>query len=173
MAVYPPAETARSLARAVGAMDAAPHRLTPLEQVHLTLLFIGDTDPEDMAGVIESVERSAAGLGAFELRPLRLATMPRRGTPRLIAAITDAPGSMLEVQRRLATRLARNARDRRGGRFEPHLTLCRFTPQARPEPMEAPLEVPPFRVEQVMLMRSVLHPSGAQHALVHAVTLDG
>jgi 2'-5' RNA ligase len=171
MGVYPPAETVRAMLRALASLHAPPHRPTPPEQVHLTLLFIGDTDPQDVPDVIESVERSAAGLGAFELRPLRLVTMPRRGAPRLIAATTDAPATMLEVQRRLATRLARNPRDRHPGRFEPHLTLCRFAPGARPAPMETAVELPVFLVEQIVLVRSELHPGGARHAPVHAVGL--
>ncbi|MBM4108827.1 MAG: RNA 2',3'-cyclic phosphodiesterase [Phycisphaerae bacterium] len=173
VAIYPPASEAEAMLRAMRKLHAAPHRETPVTQVHMTLQFVGEIDRSEQAGVIESVERSVAGLAAFSLTPERLITLPKRGRPRLIAARTDAPGTLLEIQRRLATRLARNPRDRAGDRFTPHFTLCRFTHAARPDPADAPIRLPPFRVEQVYLMRSVLLPEGAEHAPVHQAPLLG
>jgi 2'-5' RNA ligase len=122
--------------------------------------------------VSESVERSVAGVGAFELRPLRLVTFPERGRPRLIAMETDAPPALLEVQRRLVHRLARSSRTKTGDRFRPHLTLMRFTGAAQPRDVDAPVELPPFRVEALSLMRSILRPAGAEHAEVARFALS-
>jgi 2'-5' RNA ligase len=173
VAVYPPAADAHAMLRAMRRLRPPPHRETPVEQVHLTLQFIGEVERRDLGDVIESVERSASGLEPFALRPERLITLPERGRPRLIAARTDTPSSLLELQRRLATRLARNARARAGDRFMPHFTLCRFTHGADPEPLEEVLRLRAFRVEAVHLVRSVLMPEGAEHAPVHQVPLLG
>lgn len=169
VAVYPPAETVRSLRRAVNRPGLGAVRATPPEQVHLTLLFIGDRAPRELAAVAESVERSCAGFDAFTLTPRRLITLPERGPARLIAAETDAPASLTEIQRRLAKRLARNARD--AGRFRPHLTLVRFRPGDRPARVDEPVECEPFVVDRVVLVRSVLKSSGAEHREVAAVAL--
>lgn len=173
VAIYPPASDAEAMLRAMRRLHPAPHRETPVAQVHMTLQFVGEIDRGEQGAVIESVERSVAGLPAFALSPERLVTLPKRGRPRLIAAKTDAPGTLLEIQRRLATRLARNPRDRAGDRFTPHFTLCRFTHAASPDPADAPIGLASFRVEQVYLMRSVLRPDGAEHAPVHRVPLTG
>lgn len=68
IAIYPPKEIARELLEWLGAFDLPPHRLTPIDQVHLTLQFIGDVTPGRLKETIESVERSAAGLDAFEMQ---------------------------------------------------------------------------------------------------------
>lgn len=173
VAVYPPAADAQAMLRAMRKLHPPAHRETPVEQVHLTLQFIGEVERRALPAIIESVERSASGLGAFSLRPERLITLPERGRPRLIAARTDSPAALLELQRRLATRLARHPRDRAGDRFTPHLTLCRFSHSAHPSPIDEALSLPAFGVEQVHLVRSVLLPEGAEHAPVHQVDLSG
>lgn len=172
VAIYPgPEAAARMLAALAQALPAeVRRRAVAPEQVHMTLQFIGDTDEREVPEVCESVRRSASGLAAFSLDIVRLATLPERGPPRLLAAITDAPAALRELQRRLASRLARNPRARPGERFLPHLTLCRFT--GRAPRVDAPGTIGAFEVRSVRLMASVLRPTGAEHTAVLAVPFD-
>ena len=75
---------------------------------------------------------------------------------------------------RLVTRLAHGGRS--GKPFRPHLTLVRFTrPRAFDiESLEAQLPAEPiaFDVERVLLMRSTLSHTGAEHHVVEEVGLD-
>lgn len=178
VAVYPPVETARRLLDLVKELpalnDGPKFRLTPDRQVHLTLQFIGDRSSHELDEVTESVERSAAGLEAFELEPLKLITLPERGHARLVACETTAPGVLMEIHRRLAHRLARNPRERCGDRFYPHLTLARFGTPAKlrfDEPIGDGAGIGSFRVDAVSLMRSILKPSGAEHVEVSRFSL--
>lgn len=171
VAIYPPEDTARAMLRAMRKLDPPAHRPTRLDQVHLTLQFIGDTPSRDLDAVSESVERSGAGIAPFMLTPWRLLSLPPRGRPRLIACETDAPAPLLELQRRLVTRLARKPRPNPGDRFVPHLTLCRFTRSARPHDVDHPVAIEPFPIDRVLLVRSILRPEGAEHAPVHEVSL--
>jgi RNA 2',3'-cyclic 3'-phosphodiesterase len=174
VALYPPEEARRQMLRALDKLDPPPdarRRDVPLEQVHMTLQFIGDTPDRELPDVIESVRRSIAGLAPFTLTPTRLVTFPDRGLPRLIAVETDAPAGLLEAQRRLAQRLARSPRARAGDRFRPHLTVCRFTGSAKPKPVDSPARLPSFPVDRIILVRSVLKPTGAEHLPVEAVAL--
>lgn len=183
VAIYPPqggregdpVRGSRDWLRAIRKLDPplANHRPTPPEQVHLTLQFIGDTPQGDLDRVIESIERSASGIAPFGLTPLRLMTLPPRGRPRLVALETDAPPPLLELQRRLAHRLARNPRQKAGDRFLPHLTLARFTHDARPRDLDVPARDPMFHVEHLALVRSVLLPTGAQHRVLREFPLKG
>lgn len=179
VAAYPPVEVAAAAIDAVAAFELPPHRLTPTEQVHLTLQFIGDTPMKDLEQTLESVRRAASGIGAFALAPQRYITLPQRGRPRLVALETDAPGQVVELHRRLALRLARAPRKDAADRFLPHLTLARFE-RGRPgrpvgggalQRVEAPAELPAFSVEEIVVMRSVLRPEGAQHVEVERVAL--
>lgn len=169
--VYPPEGVSRAMLRALERLPMPPHRATPPSQVHLTLQFVGDVPARELDDVIESVERSAAGLGPFTLTPRRLVSLPERGRARLVAAETDSPANLLELQRRLAHRLARNARQRAGDRFLPHLTLCRFRDAGPWERIIADLAAPAFDVLRIVLVRSTLRPEGAEHHAVREVAL--
>jgi 2'-5' RNA ligase len=169
--IYPPAPLARWMLEAIGAVQLPPHRAVPAEHVHLTLQFIGDTPRGELPATVESMERSAAGLRAFELTVQRLITLPERGPRRLIAACTDAPGILEELKRRLVTRLARPGERRSRRPFRPHLTLARFRKPTPGPAIDHPLEQRRFPVDRIVLMRSTLRPEGAQHTEVAHATL--
>ncbi len=172
VAVYPPIELARAWLSRVGAMGGSAaalpeHRASPEAQVHLTLRFIGERREQELDEVVESVQRSASGIGVFTLTGLGLITLPRRGPARLIAIETDTPPPLLELHRRLAVRLARKARKDGGDRFTPHVTLARLREESRGYRLAVPLEGEEerrgFEVREIALMRSVLHATGAEH----------
>lgn len=182
VAAYPPPEHVRMWTEHLRTLDLPAYRMTADEQVHLTMQFIGDTPTSEMDDVIESVARSASGIGRFALKPEELLALPERGPARLVALKTDAPAPMLELQRRLAHRLAKPARSKPGDRFLPHFTLCRFrspassgvAPQLRASltaQRETVAQWPTFEIERVILMRSILRCEGAEHVQVHSATL--
>ncbi|MHC4306955.1 MAG: RNA 2',3'-cyclic phosphodiesterase, partial [Planctomycetota bacterium] len=173
VAIYPPTEIARELVAALSRLDLPDYRPVPVEQVHMTLQFIGDTPAPQLAQTTETVGRSTGGVKGFDLEPRLLIKLPERGRARLIAAEADRPAELMGIQRRLAARLARSARRDPSDRFRPHLTLCRFrspVPMAR---IDEPLEVGAFAVGEIKLMRSTLRPQGAQHDVVAAFPLGG
>ncbi|MBC7835449.1 MAG: RNA 2',3'-cyclic phosphodiesterase [Phycisphaerales bacterium] len=172
VAVYPPAEVTAALGGALAALEPAECRMTPAEQVHMTLQFIGDVRARDVEGVVESVSRSAAGVRRFELRPERLISIPAKGPARLIAATMNAPGELLEITRRLAQRLSRTRRADPVEGFLPHMTLCRFREGARPGFVDVPVEGPAFEVNEVVLVKSALRPGGAVHTGVERFGLE-
>lgn len=171
VALYPPAEAATAMLELLQGVELPEHREVPAEQVHMTLQFIGDTDERQLGEVMESVERAAAGVRSLELTPRELMCLPERGDPRLVAVETDAPAGLMEIQRRLAAKLARNPRDKQ--RFLPHMTLCRFRNGARVWRVERrALEMEPFAVREIRLMESVLKPGGAEHREVGRAGLE-
>jgi 2'-5' RNA ligase len=159
--IYPP--QSRALLETLNGLTLPPHRVVPAEQLHLTVHFIGDVPLRDVDRTVESVARSAAGLASFALRPLELISLPRRGRARLVAIETDRPAPLLEIQRRLVTRLARRVRSRPGDRFLPHLTLCRFSRPADLQRIEQPVKMDAFDVPHIRIMRSTLSHEGAVH----------
>jgi 2'-5' RNA ligase len=172
VAIHPPAEVVERLFEAVAAVNLPPHRLTPPDQVHLTLLFIGDVPASELDATVESVRRAAAGLRRFTLTVSGLIALPARGTKRLVAAEADRPATLLELQRRLVTRLAGTPRSgREGDRFLPHFTLIRFRQPSRLEALDVELKPAAFVVERITLMRSMLRQEGALHEAAAAIEL--
>jgi RNA 2',3'-cyclic 3'-phosphodiesterase len=173
VAVYPPAEFVNGAMSRLAQLALPEHRPTPPEQVHMTLQFVGDAPARELPTIRESVDRAAAGITAFELAPIRFITLPERGPARLMAVETDAPPSLTELQRRLAIRLARNARDRADGRFLPHLTLARFPGGGiQGVGVSEAAAFAGFRVDSVRLMCSVLSPRGAWHRELACLPLN-
>jgi len=179
VALSPGSGAAAELRRAAESLAPGlpPHRLIPADHVHMTLAFIGDTRAKEVREVCESVDRSCAGLGPFILTAGRLVTIPTPddgGPPRLIAAVTDSPPALLEIQRRLAQRLTRAKKNGRRPRFLPHLTLARYRHGETSDAIDHPLERPvSWRVEACVLFSSTLRAEGSVYAAVHRVALDG
>ncbi|MBL8764519.1 MAG: RNA 2',3'-cyclic phosphodiesterase [Phycisphaerae bacterium] len=173
VALYPPPDIAAHMLVQLSGLRMPEHRATPHDQVHLTLLFVGDVHHRDVPAVRESVERSASGIAPFPLRPDRLITLPSRGPSRLLALTTDAPAGLLEIHRRLVVRLARHGERRHTDRFNPHLTLCRFTHVGACQAINEPAAAGPFTVARVRLMSSRLHAAGARHEELGSCPLTG
>lgn len=171
VALYPPADVTLRLLETLAGMDVDldQYRLIPREQIHMTIHFIGPTDLRKVDEVLESVQRARKGLSGFRLRIKSLMTLPESGPPpRLIAAETDCPGPLRELQIRLARRFARPPRSQPGNRFRPHLTLCRFKPGCTEMGrfISNLADGPSFEVGSIRLMKSTLHPKGARHEVV-------
>jgi len=166
VAIYPPPEVADALLAALPPQNIAPGRETPAEQIHLTCHFIGDRGVRELRDVRESIDRSCSGLGEIKVSPRDLIALPAGRGAKLIAAACDVSPAILELHRRLVIRFARPGK--RADRFEPHLTLRRYGPAGGPR-VSSPLAIQTFSASEVRLVQSVLHPSGAEHRVVHRV----
>lgn len=171
-AVYPPPEQFAYQALSGVRQPEQGITRTPVELIHLTLVFIGNTGAKQVRGVIESVQRAASGIGPVTLSPQRLATHPPGRGPKTVVVFTDAPPGLLELQRRLARRLTPEP-DRVEKVFVPHLTVARFDAAIDAAAFDVPLALDPFEVGEVRLMASRLTARGVAHEVVAAVPLLG
>ncbi|MEE2889717.1 MAG: RNA 2',3'-cyclic phosphodiesterase [Planctomycetota bacterium] len=170
-ALHPEPEEARSLLKSVEAMESLPaHRVTPLEQVHMTVLFIGDVERKDLDDVKESVERAAKAVVPFSWQPDQISSLPARGPVRTVVAMGPSSKPLDELNRRLAQRLARR-KNRRA--FLPHMTLARLTPPLSGLSIEQSITASPYAFRSVQLMQSWLLPTGAEHQIVLESPLGG
>jgi 2'-5' RNA ligase len=171
VACYPTPEASENLAALAREEELAGARRVTIEQIHLTLLFIGDTDERQFDEVRESVARSVAGLGSFELQVSRLITLPHDGEPRVLAVETEPHATLVEIQRRLVTRLARPSQRRRGEAFLPHFTIARYGSGGEGLRVSREVAAPSVFIGAVRLMASELRPRGALHREVSSFVL--
>lgn len=170
IAAYPPPEIAAALVDAARGLGLSSLKPSSPDQVHITLLFIGDTDERRLDETAESMHRAASGVRAMSLSVDRLIALPERGDARLIAGEASAPPVLTELQKRLAQRLVRTRPTRERG-FLPHLTLGRF-PGSGVRLRERAWRVAKlaFQLAEIRLMASVLKPSGAEHREMERAT---
>ncbi len=146
-------------------------RLTPEENLHLTLAFLGE-HPGDVA---EIVDDAMIGLRhpAIALRLHEPAVFGgRQGQAVGLAASGGA--ALTQLHARILSRLAGTGvtPDRR--RFRPHVTLARLPGRADATPLIAALTGPalgPFSCSAFALFQSRLRPDGAEHEVLGLYSL--
>jgi 2'-5' RNA ligase len=167
--------------RLAGVRDRLPRaRWVDLDSVHLTLMFLGEVEPQQVPAL---AARLAAAFAPFAPLPLRLdggGTFPP-GRPARVAWVgVDAPPALFALQhaieRAACAELGLPAEERP---YTAHVTLARCPDPWRREAidkithaLDGPIG-PPFTARGGALLESKLTPRGAQHRVLHELPLLG
>ncbi|MBC8318984.1 MAG: RNA 2',3'-cyclic phosphodiesterase [Desulfobulbaceae bacterium] len=140
-----------------------------MEQVHLTLRFIGEVDGgifRDIRAVLEDIEAEG-----FNLQIKGLGCFPPRKDPRVLWAGIESSGEMLGLKKKIDSRLMRVGIEPEKRKFSPHITLARFRQKPSLQRVADFLSgnglfsLPLFPVTHFHLYSSVLTPKGALHQI--------
>ncbi|HYM52447.1 MAG TPA: RNA 2',3'-cyclic phosphodiesterase [Candidatus Dormibacteraeota bacterium] len=149
------------LSTAVAAMRAdpeldAPWRWTDAAGWHLTLAFLGQTDPAHVPRLAEALVAAVGGLEPFIASTGGLGLYPTRRAARVLwYGVDDASGRLGGVAQAVRSGLGLDVTER----FRPHLTLARARdPRGVDEAAVAAMESPAGEIEvkQAVLYRSHL-----------------
>lgn len=155
------------------------------QAMHLTLSFLGDTDPGKLPGLHRELAAAGARIAPLHLRLHEIGAFPPRGKVRVlwtgVVTAGERPSTALvRLKTRVAAAVERAAGMAPDGRpFHPHLTLARCSP---PWPREAlrrfrdafgPPPAEPFTVNEMVLFESELRSTGARYRVVRAYPLRG
>ena len=134
----------------------------PEASLHVTLVFLGATDPAEVARIWAAVP---AGAPAPQLAGSEVVALPRR-RPRVFAlGLEDRGGHAAELQRGIAGRLHEDE----GRPWLPHVTLARVRKGHRATHLATdPPAIEPFAPPAVSLLRS--HP-GSRYELLERAEL--
>jgi RNA 2',3'-cyclic 3'-phosphodiesterase len=142
---------------------------------HVTLAFLGDVDPSDIAAVSETLRGVAGAHQPTEVGTGRLGAFPRSSSARVLwYGVADPDGALA----RLAGALAAALRVPSEEPFRPHVTLARARRRAvdlRGWIERASESAPAGRmaVESINLMRSHLGGGPAEYEALATVPLRG
>ncbi len=144
-------------------------RWTDLDDLHLTLRFVGEVDHNTFYEIGELL--AGVSLPPFDLELAGIGQFPPRGALRQLW-VGVAPNESLERLRRRVDRCVAEAGvPPEGRKFVPHVTLARFR-QPPPEHRLATflerhslVRLPPFPVSSFGLYSSILRSEGAEHVL--------
>ena len=157
------AEEQQRLRRTLG---PSPAKWVRAEQMHMTLVFIGEAD-QARADTIAGLLSAEIPLPPFRLAFGGLGLFPVAGPPRVLWLGTlDGTSKAVDLQRRVVGRLEPAGVQREARPFHPHLTLARWPARRRSErpPLgSARAAVAAVEVDAVTLYHSHLSAAGSSY----------
>jgi 2'-5' RNA ligase len=151
-------------------LEGVPVRWVPVDNIHLTLKFLGDVSLANVDMLKKTMQSEVDGHHAFEISVGGLGAYPSPRRPRVVWVGVEAPAELTAVQNGVESAMARLGYAREERPFSPHLTLGRVSRNAvgRDERLIGEsIEAIKLgflgvaRVTEVHLYRSDLHPNGA------------
>ena len=149
-------------------------RSVPVDQLHLTLKFIGEVEGSRVLDIQEALLDIVRP--AFSLCLKGVGTFPPRGLPRILWAGVDPHEQVVALRNAIERKLFEIDVPRERQKFSPHLTLARLKncPIKRLQEFlagNAMLRTAEFSVEQFHLYKSQLTKSGAIHTILQSYPL--
>jgi RNA 2',3'-cyclic 3'-phosphodiesterase len=140
--------------------DVSGVRWAHPEGVHLTLRFLGGSDPETLRRLEPALAQAAGACPAVDAPVHGAGLFPERGAPRVLWIGIDLPEPVRVLQRACEQAAVAAGFPREERAFRAHLTLGRFRDRT-PRPRLPPIDLGSARLDRLILFRSDLKPTGA------------
>jgi 2'-5' RNA ligase len=136
--------------------------------MHLTLKFLGEVPEEQLGDITAGMERACKGTAPFEMRMKGTGCFPNSKRPRVYWAGLHGGETLLTLQKRIEDETERLGFPKEERDFTPHLTIARIKDPMGKERMtrallDYELETDSVQVREVLLMQSILKPTGAEY----------
>lgn len=184
VAIHIPRSVREALGTSVVALHRAVGRSTvrwvALENIHLTLKFLGDVSPSSLGPLEQMLAVEAARHPAFQIQAGSLGVFPDLKRPRVIWVGLDAPPAIASLQRGVESAMERLGYPPETRPFSPHLTIGRVQAHATPKDLDtlrAALEetqvgdLGGILVDNLYLMRSDLQSGGPVYSTLFTAPL--
>ena len=191
IAIELPDETHRQLAqvmrqmqercRAAGGEPAyRAVRWVSIENMHLTLKFLGETSDSNLQALASMLKAEARRHAPFTFTVGQLGAFPNPRRPRVLWVGATVPKEMAALQHAIEAETHALGYPREERAFAPHLTLGRVSHSATPREVAAVAqaldqmqagELGSVPVERVHIFRSDLRPSGSVYTSLYAFPL--
>ena len=178
-----PSEIKSIVARVSGELreSALDVRWVKAENIHLTVVFMGNTKMDDVPAIGDEIRKVAHRYGPFDISLKGIGSFPNRRNPRVLwlglhgdlDRISDFKDTLQKHLKPFGIK-----EEKRG--FSPHLTLGRFRKSKK---MGLPLDnillkyrdltSPLSSLKELVLFRSDLKPGGAEHTKLDVWPLTG
>ncbi|KAA3647135.1 MAG: RNA 2',3'-cyclic phosphodiesterase [Chloroflexi bacterium] len=163
-------------------LQGLPVRWIPIQNVHLTLKFLGDVSETSLAHINEALTTAGTAHKPFELSVGGLGVFPSAHRPRVIWVGVETNDECFDFCRRIEIDMERLGYAAEKREFSAHLTIGRVSRGASRQEVRAigtalRKEKQGFlgaeRVEAVHLYKSDLKPSGAVYTKLFSAPLSG
>ena len=163
------------------AKSGAAAKWVEKDSLHVTLLFLGEVDVNDLAGICRATTNAAAKEAPFVMRVTGVGAFPTPRRPKILwGGITKGADSLTRLHAAIEAPLLELGCYRQEDRaFTPHLTLGRTKGEDDGNLLAA--EMPKFEawdggyttVEDVLVMTSEMRREGPEYTVIGRATLGG
>lgn len=143
--------------------------------IHLTLKFLGDTDPDRIPGIQITLTETLASLARFQLSLDSAGVYPDTNNPRVLwLGLKDREGTLETLQTGIEKALEQIGFPREQRPFSPHVTLARIKSPRGKKELKSELDAlnrqgitpHPFDVGEIQLYESQLTPKGSIYTVL-------
>ena len=184
IAVEIPAEIQNAIAQSTASLkNRFPKpliRWVALQNVHLTLKFLGDVSPANLERLSGALKAEAASHEMFCISVSGLGAFPTQQRPRVIWIGLDAPPGLAALQRGVDAAAAQLGYPKEERPFSPHLTIGRVSQTASASDLmhiHSALEstkvgiLGAVRVQAIHIFKSDLRPGGSVYTLLSTLSM--
>jgi 2'-5' RNA ligase len=182
VAVDLPGEVSRAIAAAGAAfrLPGLSASWTGPANMHLTLRFLGETDPSRLPAIGSALDAAVSGFATFEIESEGAGVFPSLRAPRVLWAGFREPLELARaLQDNIGTALSGAGFPRDPKPFHPHVTIGRIRSAADPGRVASVVASLAGRrfgvvpVSSVLLYESRLSPAGAAYRVIGRHPLGG
>jgi 2'-5' RNA ligase len=154
-------------------------RWVSISSIHLTLKFMGETDPEIIPQLTESFASAAKSHHALDLRLHGLGCFPNHKSPHVIwCGIQGDTESLSRLQRDLEAACVLSGFAPEIRPYHPHLTLGRVHGKRNLQPLVDCIKIGSdlacsFKADHFNIYESTLRPQGAVYTVLETIVLSG
>jgi len=131
-------------------------RWTPLENLHVTLKFLGDVDSETVDLLKYSLSQSIAHLSPFESQLEKVHCFPNNHNPRIIVIDFKNPSPWMDLAKTVAQTTNQAGFDIEKRPFEPHITIGRIKNSSIDFDFNAlSMDSTTMQVSEISIMKSI------------------
>jgi 2'-5' RNA ligase len=172
------------LAEAVAAVqdplvDASGLRLVDPEQAHVTLKFLGDTDPDHVPQVVDELETAVeqAGVDLFEATFGGLGVFPSLSYISVVwLGVRDGDDQLTALHEAIEPRMVELGFDPEDHEFTPHVTVARMNHAGSKDLVQEVVQerdpdAGSLAVEEIRLTESVLTDDGPRYSTLERIEI--
>jgi len=148
------------------------------QNVHITLKFLGEVKEEKIEEVYRATEQSVNGIRKFQVNLQGLGGFPNLKRPRVIwIGVEKGKEILAELYPKVEEQFFKIGFAKENRDFTPHLTIGRVKFPKSLESLATEInktsfETQEFEVQEVVVMKSTLHPAGSIYTPLKKVLLS-